>query len=104
MKIIDFLKAKLENFKKFINNQLELVDIPQENKDHLSVEITFYKQNITVFIPSIVKLANYDIDKAIKLFLLQYDINIDDIKEDIDYEKLKKYLTMFIDVVKNNIT
>ena len=104
MKIIDFLKAKLENFKKFINNQLELVDIPQENKDRLSVEITFYKQNITVFIPSIVKLANYDIDKAIKLFLLQYDINIDDIKEDIDYEKLKKYLTMFIDVVKNNIT
>lgn len=104
MKISDFLKEKLENFNIFINNQLVLVSLPNINKEKLLNEIAYYKQNINIFIPSIIKLANYDIDNAIKLFLLQFDIKIEDIKDKIDYDKLKKYLEMFIDVVKKNIT
>jgi hypothetical protein len=104
MKISEFLNEKLNNFEKFIIEQMKYLEIPYENKEKLLIEISYYQQNINIFIPSIIKLANYDIDNAIKLFLLQFDIKIEEIKDNIDYTKLKQYIEMFIDVVKKNIT
>jgi hypothetical protein len=104
MKISEFLIKKLDNFEQFIIEQLKDLQIPESNKDKLLCEITYYKQHINIFIPSIIKIAKYDIDNAVKFFLSTFDIAIEDIKDLIDYDKLKKYIEMFIDVVKNNIT
>lgn len=103
MKISEFIKEKLENFSIFINEQLEKVNIPNDSKINLVNNLTKYKQDINAFIHAIITLSGYTIDNAIKLFLLNYNINIDDIKDFIDYDKLKRYLEMFTDLVKNNI-
>jgi hypothetical protein len=104
MKIKEFLSSKLENFEKFISEELkkliELNKITIKSNDNITNDLRNFKNNINYFISSIGKLPN-DLDNAIKVFLLQYEIDINLIREDIDYPKLKKYLEMFSDVLKN---
>lgn len=101
MKISDFLKQKLYNFKNFLIEQTEKVQIDETKKNKLLQEIAVYENDINLFIKSIVNMAKLNIDTAISIFLLNYDINIDEIRDKIDYNKLKRYIECFIDIVKN---
>jgi len=108
-KIKDFLKTKLINFKKFIQQQFEDISMRNltlekpiviNNYPKLIKELDFFSENIDSFISSLCVLNIDDVDQSIKIFLLNYEINIDDIKEHIDYDKLKRYIEMFFDVIK----
>lgn len=101
MKISDFLKEKLNNFKIFALEQMEKAEIPKDKCDKLIEDLEIFQDDINSFIKSVVNLAKLDIDTAINIFLLNYDININDIKDKIDYDKLRKYIECFIDIVKN---
>lgn len=100
MKISDFVKEKLINFETFLMEQFNKTNISPEISSKLLKELNEYKNDVNKFIQAIVTLSNYDIDNAIKLFLLNYNIDINEIKKDIDYDKLKRYLEMFIEIVK----
>lgn len=104
-KIKEFLRSKLINFRLFINDQLLIVkengiEIDMQNVLVLMNELDFYSNNLEQFITVISVLNNKTIDDSIKLFLLKYNIDINLIKEHIDYDKLKRYIEMFIDIVK----
>lgn len=101
MKVKEFLKEKLEHFKVFIKEQLELSQIDDKKKDALITSLTEYSNDLNVFTQNILLLVKFDsIDLAVKHFLLSYDIEIDDVKDKVDYDKLTRYLKMFIDLVK----
>ena len=108
-KIKDFLKTKLINFKKFIQQQFDDISMRNlilekpiviNNYNKLLKELDFFSENIDSFISSLCVLNIDDVDQSIKIFLLNYEINIDDIKDYIDYGKLKRYIEMFFDVIK----
>ena len=108
-KIKDFLKTKLINFKKFIQQQFDDISMRNlilekpiviNNYNKLLKELDFFSEIIDSFISSLCVLNIDDVDQSIKIFLLNYEINIDDIKDYIDYGKLKRYIEMFFDVIK----
>lgn len=104
IKIKDFIKTKLENFKKFLLEQIDILDkkIILYNKDGINTlikELDYYIENLDKFISSI-SLLNKNTDDNIKLYLSQYSIDINDIKDHIDYEKLKRYIECFLDCIK----
>ena len=101
MKISEFLKQKLYNFKNFLIEQTEHIQLEETKKNKLLMEIELYENDINLFIKSIINIAKLNIDTAISIFLLNYDINIEDIRDKIDYDKLKRYITCFIEIVKN---
>lgn len=101
MKISDFLKQKLYNFKNFLIEQTDIIQLEESKKNKLLIEIEVYEKDVNLFIKSIINIAKLNIDTAISIFLLNYDINIDDIRDKIDYDKLKRYIMCFIDIVKN---
>jgi hypothetical protein len=104
MKIKDFVEQKLKNFKIFIGEELEKTKVEEENKKELIASLELYSKDVTVFMQAMVQMSKYknNIDLAVSLFLANYKIKIEDIKESIDYDKLKNYLNMFIDVVTEN--
>jgi len=103
-KIKEFLKEKLHNFKIFISDQMYIVrdnDLIKNDKDIVLVNaLDYYYQNIESFIGVISLLNPNNIDESIKGFLSNYEINIDEIKHLIEYDKLKRYIEMFIDLIK----
>ena len=107
IKIGDFLVGKLNNFKIFINEELNkmLGKNNNVNMDHIEAfnkEIDFFVQNVNVFISYVCTIANNDTDMIIRLFINKYGFDIEQLKNDIDYNKLKRYIEMFKDVIKNN--
>lgn len=101
MKVKDFLKEKIDNFKKFISEELDKINISDVKKDALITSLDKYSGDLNDFTQHILLLVKFEsIDIAVKHFLLHYEINIEDIVDKIDYIKLKKYLEMFIDLVK----
>jgi hypothetical protein len=104
-KIKDFLKTKLMNFKLFILDQINIlqikrVDINEEGINKLVKELDFYIDNLDKFITCISLLNTKDIDGSICLFLSQYSIDVHSISDHIDYDKLKRYIECFIDTIK----
>lgn len=99
-KLKDFVETKLKNFKLFITEELNKVDISPISKKILISDLEYYSNDVNVFIQAIMQLMKYDVDNAVKLFLLKYDIKVEEIKNKIDYEKLKRYLNMFMDILK----
>jgi len=104
-KIKDFIKSKLHNFKKFLLEQIDCLNKNniQYNRDGIKKlldELDFYTDNLEQFIAQISTL-NKNTDDNIKLFLLNYSVNVDDLKYHIDYDKLKRYIDCFIDCIKN---
>lgn len=105
-KIKDFLNEKLSNFEKFLINQIEIlnnegIQIEETKITCLKKELELLKNNTVVFVQQISFLEDKETDDAVKLFLLKYDIDINIIKPYIDYNKLKKYIEMFVDIIKN---
>jgi hypothetical protein len=96
----DFISNKLINFKKFIGEQLNKIDIVETDEAKMVADLEKYSNDVNVFITAIIELSKYKLDKAVELFLSNYNIDINEIKNDIDYDKLCKYLNMFIDVLK----
>lgn len=45
-------------------------------------------------------LEGREIDDCVKIFLMKYDIDISIIKPHIDYDKLVRYIAMFLDVIR----
>lgn len=101
MKVREFLKEKIGNFKIFITEELNKISISDVQKEALVSSLDKYSSDLNNFTQHILLLVKFEsIDIAVKHFLLSYEINIDDIIDKIDYNKLKKYLEMFIDLVK----
>jgi septum formation inhibitor MinC len=106
MPLKDFLNEKLTNFERFINDQLVILDkegivIEEIKISALRKELELLKNNTVIFVQQISFLEDKETDDAVKLFLLKYDIDIAIIKPYIDYSKLKKYIEMFIDIIRN---
>lgn len=107
-KIIDFLNQKIVNFKKFIEEQIEKikvggVELEERKIINIRNDLNEFENNVNNFVICVSNLQNCKIDDCVKLFLLRYDIDINIIKNLIDYEKLSKYIEMFIDIIKNNV-
>lgn len=101
MKIKDFLQEKINNFKIFIEGEMKKVDVDDNSKAELREALTVYSKDLNTFAQSILLLVQFDsLDDAVKYFLLNYNIKIEEIQEDIDYEKLKRYLECFLELVK----
>lgn len=108
IKIKDFLIQKLNNFKLFMNDELNKVIVNNNHVtpmhiDALNKQLDFYIENINVFISFASMIDNKDTDFTIKMFLDKHGFNIDEFKDDIDYDRLKRYINMFNDVIKNNL-
>lgn len=106
MDIKQFLSKKLNNFHKFLVGELAKVTnksdiITDQHIETFEKEITFMTANIEVFMSLFQTIKMNDIDECIKMFLLKYNINIEDIINDIDYDKLKRYIEMFNEVINN---
>ena len=99
MKIKEFIIEKLENFKKFIKEELEKVTIAEKDKEMLIKDLQTYSDDVNSFTQAIIQLSKYEIDKAVAIFLLNYNIILEDIIDKIEYNKLKRYLQMFINIV-----
>ena len=103
-----FLIEKLNNFKTFINNEFNTIinhntHITIDLIDTFNKEIEFFIADIHMFICVVKAFDNKDTDTTIKMFFNKYGFNIDEFKNDIDYNKLKTYIDMFNDVIKNYI-
>ena len=99
MKIKEFLQTKLNNFEIFMKEQIDKIQLSENNKNKLLGELSFFKNEPTAFISVFGQLPN-DTDKAIKKYCLNYNIEIDKIKDKIDYDKLKRYLEMFKETIQ----
>jgi hypothetical protein len=104
VKIKEFVEKKLINFKKFISEELEKVNVDAEDKKEFISALDSYSKDTTIFMQAMVYLSRYkdDLNIAVSMFLLKYNIKIEEIKDNIDYDKLKKYLNMFIEIVTEN--
>lgn len=105
-KLKDFLSQKLHNFKLFLDEQIEIVkkeyaEIPEEKYVNMKKDIENFEQNLNLFIQQMNFLQGKEIDECVKIFLQRYEIDIEKIKTLIDYPKLKKYIEMFLEVIKN---
>ena len=105
-KIKDFLNQKLINFKKFIDEQFESlklkgINIEDSKIDKMKNELIEFENNINHFVIQMDFLVNYEIDECIKVYLLKFDIDVSMIKEHIDYDKLSRYIEMFIEIIKD---
>ena len=105
-KIKDFLAQKIVNFKNFIDIQFDNLAICGLSIDESKIsairnDFKVFESDINSFAQQINILKDMNIDDCVKLFLKKYDINIDTIKDNIDYDKLKKSIEMFINVLKN---
>lgn len=101
MKVKEFLTEKLNNFEHFIEDEMKKINIDESKKDELINSLKQYSSDLNLFTQSIMLLVKFkNIDQAVSIFLLNYDINIDDIKDNIDYNKLCRYLEMFLEMVK----
>ncbi len=105
MKIKDFLSQKISNFKTFIDQQFETLkfnglEIPETNIMKIRKDFENFENDTNNFAKQISFLVGQDIDDCVKIFLMKYEIDIKQIKDIIDYEKLKKYISMFIDILK----
>jgi hypothetical protein len=93
-----FLSEKLNNFIKFLSDAIkqknELVKTLNSLK---SYPIQYFVQYVKV---SIVPYKD-DLDGFITKLCIEYNINIYDFGEE-EKDKLKRYLTMFIEVVEDN--
>lgn len=106
-----FITEKLTNFKKFLSDEfIKLLNSEEHagvfNSGHVKTfhdEINFLINNVDVFISLFSSINVKDTDECIKVFLLKYNINIDDIRDGIDYNKLKRYIEMFNEVINGNI-
>lgn len=103
-KIKDFMISKLNNFRDFLNDQFKAcidngVIIP--NPQIINDEINYYINNLNEFINIMTLMSKSNIDDSVKIFLLKYNIQLSDIINHIDYNKLRRYLEMFIEVIKN---
>jgi hypothetical protein len=101
VKIDDFLKEKVKNFRNFIKDELEKTTLGSLPKQQLMADLDFFCTDNNNFVNVAVKLAQFGTpDEAIKNFMNSYGINIDDHKDQIDYAKLCRYIKMFITIVK----
>ena len=105
-KIKDFLNQKLINFKKFIDEQFETLKTKNINIEDSKIlkmkkELEEFENNINHFVIQMDFLVNYEIDECIKVYLLKFDIDVSMIKEYIDYDKLSRYIEMFIEIIKD---
>lgn len=104
--IKDFLKQKISNFKKFIDVQLDVlktkgVEISESKIINFKQDLKSFEDDINRFAQNVSYLEGREIDESVKIFLLKYDIDVNIIIPHIDYEKLKKYIECFIEVLKN---
>jgi hypothetical protein len=104
-KIKEFLTQKIANFKLFIAEQFEIlklnkVEIKEENITLLLKDLEHFEKDVNSFVQKMSYLQNRNIDDSIKAFLIIYDISIDQIREFINYKKLKQYICMFLDVME----
>ena len=104
-KLKDFLSQKLHNFKIFLDTQIEIVlretDISEDKFINMKKDVENFEENLNLFVQQMNFLQGKEIDDCVKIFLQRYDIDIDKIKTLIDYPKLKKYIEMFLEVIKN---
>lgn len=104
-KLKDFLSQKLHNFKLFLDTQIEIVlketDISEDKFINMKKDVENFEQNLNLFVQQMNFLQGKEIDDCVKIFLQRYDIDIDKIKTLIDYPKLRKYIEMFLEVIKN---
>lgn len=101
MKVKEFLSEKLKNFVQFIDKELKKVNISKEQKDKIRSDLNAYIKKLDIFTTCMYQLSNYgSIDKAIEVFLQNYEIDISKIKDDIDYDKLYRYIAMFIKIIE----
>lgn len=74
--------------------------VTDEHLYALNKEMDFYISNLNVFI-SVISALNYpNPHDSVKVFLLKYNIDVNEIRDYIDYDKLIRYIEMFNDVVK----
>ena len=104
-KLKDFLNLKLANFKVFIDQQFEILktkgmEIEESKINNIRKDLLEFENNLSQFVQQMNYLEGREIDDCVKLFLLKYEIDINQIKQFIDYEKLKKYIEMFLEVIK----
>jgi hypothetical protein len=98
MKLIDFIKEKINNFEEFINEQIKKCNFPENTIKEILNNIETYKDDIPSFV-SVFKTINRapDLNKQIDLFFSIYQINILDYP-DFDLKRLKAYVSMFCDL------
>jgi hypothetical protein len=105
-KLKEFLGQKIGNFKVFIDQQFEKlkingVDIEESKKTNIKNDLNEFENNISHFVQHMSYLEGREMDDCVKIFLMKYEIDINLIKPHIDYEKLERYLAMFLDVIKS---
>lgn len=104
-KLKDFLNQKISNFKLFVDQQLETlkmrgVEIEENKIKNLKNDFAEFENNLNHFVQNMSYLEGREIDDCVKIFLLKYDIDIEIIKPHIDYDKLSRYIAMFLDVIR----
>jgi hypothetical protein len=101
VKLNDFIKEKVNNFRNFVKEEMNKTEIPELFKQRVGADLDYFCTDNSVFITAVVQLAKFENpEDAIKHFMDNYSINIDEFKDKIDYEKLYRYIKMFIDIVK----
>lgn len=100
MKIKELIQQKLDNFCKFIIEEISKTNLPQEKINEFYKEIVIYTSDLNVFIQLLISISGFDNETAVKLYLSNHGVEYDNIKDKINNEKLLKYIEMFINIVK----
>lgn len=107
IKVKDFVETKLVNFENFMNEQIEDViksghELNKEKIELLKKDFKEFRSDTTNFIQYMSVFNEKNVDDAVGIFLIKYDIDIEKVKPFIDYNKLKRYIEMFIEVINKN--
>ena len=104
-KLKEFISQKLVNFKLFIDEQFSKlkekgIEIEENKITNIKNDLSTFENNLSEFVQYMSYLEGREIDDCVKIFLMKYDIDINLIKPHIDYQKLERYIAMFLDVIK----